>query len=324
MAINPSSRYPGKIRSADSAYPYGSARNVTVPGDGTGTPWDENLINDMWGMFQKLLQTAGIAPSGNPDTVQASQYFDALRGVAGSSRRIVTANTTLTAYDAGYVMLVGQASSAPTVTLPPAASAASGRFVFVATNQTGETPQIVTTGGERIIGRNAFAQPGGDTNIYLDPGTSRTLISNGTAWYEVSGARATDREYGPVRFASVSETASGGGDAAVSPFGLMQQFVGAGKQRLTASGYQRLPGGLILQWEKQRIAPGPAGADQVQVGTVAYPIAFPNSVLALVIVSHGAEFENVQPSLGATISNSQYTMVANGHARSYGMIALGY
>lgn len=83
MAINPESQYPGKINPSDSDYPYGSARNVTVPGDGTGTPWEAALVKDIMGLQQALLSAASIVPSGSPDTAGTSQYFDAILKTSG-------------------------------------------------------------------------------------------------------------------------------------------------------------------------------------------------------------------------------------------------
>lgn len=85
MAINPESQYPGKITPSSSAYPYGQARNITVPGDGTGTPWEAALVNDIFGFQQALLDRAGIVPSGDPDSVLDSQYLTALEKIAGTT-----------------------------------------------------------------------------------------------------------------------------------------------------------------------------------------------------------------------------------------------
>lgn len=83
MAINPESQYPGKIAPATSDYPYGSARNITTPGDGTGTPWEAALVNDIFGMQQALLSDAAIVPTGTPEKVGASQFLDAMRKLFG-------------------------------------------------------------------------------------------------------------------------------------------------------------------------------------------------------------------------------------------------
>ena len=92
MAVNPRNvtEFNGQIDETDlTNYPYGKAQNITNPGDGTGTPWHELLINDQWGMLQALLTEAGITPSGNADTVQASQYLDAIKFVVNAAPGVV-------------------------------------------------------------------------------------------------------------------------------------------------------------------------------------------------------------------------------------------
>lgn len=111
MAINPGSLYPGKTRAPDSDYPFGSARNVTTPGDGTGTPWEAALVNDLFGFQQALLDGADIVPSGTPENVNASQYLAALRVLftpAGVTTVDVTGNSNvgLTEDQAGRRVLV--------------------------------------------------------------------------------------------------------------------------------------------------------------------------------------------------------------------------
>lgn len=81
MAISPKDEYPGQTVDDDPGYPYGKARNVDSPGDGSGTPWEERLVNDIFGFQQALLDEAAIAPSGNPDEVGGSQYLDAVNAI---------------------------------------------------------------------------------------------------------------------------------------------------------------------------------------------------------------------------------------------------
>lgn len=78
MAINPETEFVGKINPSDAEYPYGKARDITTPGDGTGTNWKANYINDDFGWKQALLQKAGLTPSGSPDTALESQYLQAM------------------------------------------------------------------------------------------------------------------------------------------------------------------------------------------------------------------------------------------------------
>ena len=81
MAIKPDTLFPGKTNPADTNYPLGSARNVTTSGDGTGTPFVADLVNDSFGFYQSLLAAAGITANGSPDSVGNAQYLAALVAV---------------------------------------------------------------------------------------------------------------------------------------------------------------------------------------------------------------------------------------------------
>ena len=78
MAIVPNTQFPTKTTAPSAAYPQGGAQNITAPGDGTGTPWDQAIVNDIFGLQQWLLAQAGITPSGSADTALVSDYGDAL------------------------------------------------------------------------------------------------------------------------------------------------------------------------------------------------------------------------------------------------------
>lgn len=81
MALDYAARYPSQIDASDPAYPQGKAQNVSVPGDGTGTPWERDLVNDILGPLQAALAEAALSPSGTPDNATTSQYLDALKAV---------------------------------------------------------------------------------------------------------------------------------------------------------------------------------------------------------------------------------------------------
>lgn len=81
MALNPATKYPTQTNAPDANYPYGSAKNVIVPGDGLGYPWEADVVNDTIGFVQKLLNQAGVTPSGNPETIVASDYYDSLSNI---------------------------------------------------------------------------------------------------------------------------------------------------------------------------------------------------------------------------------------------------
>ena len=119
MAVSPRdvTEFDGQIDETDLAnYPYGKAQNITTPGDGTGTPWDQLLINDRWGFFQWLLTQANITPNGSADTAVASQYGEALQAVV----RALTASTTEAGVSLRATDALAQAGASTDTTLSPA------------------------------------------------------------------------------------------------------------------------------------------------------------------------------------------------------------
>lgn len=93
MALIIENKYPGKSNAADANYPFGSARNITTPGDGTGTPLEQAWVNDLFGFQQALLGSGGVTPSGNVDTVLSSDYLDALLNVIAVQVGALTGDT---------------------------------------------------------------------------------------------------------------------------------------------------------------------------------------------------------------------------------------
>lgn len=83
MALNPAARYPGQLETGVPGYPYGKAQNVIGVGDGNGTPFERDLVNDVLGFQQALLVTAGITPSGTPESATSSQYLQAFYRLLG-------------------------------------------------------------------------------------------------------------------------------------------------------------------------------------------------------------------------------------------------
>jgi hypothetical protein len=86
--------YPGQV-SVDAAYPQGKAKNVSVAGDGTGTPWEEQLVNDILGFHQALIKAAGITVSGSAETADVSDLFNAAQILANIGRHDVVLAATI-------------------------------------------------------------------------------------------------------------------------------------------------------------------------------------------------------------------------------------
>ncbi len=94
MAISLKDEYGGQVITGDPGYPYGEPRNVSVAGDGTGTPLEEKWMKDLHGFLQALLVASGLTPSGTPDKVAASQYLDAVRYLTGHVQGNINAIST--------------------------------------------------------------------------------------------------------------------------------------------------------------------------------------------------------------------------------------
>lgn len=111
MAIILEDEHPGKVNAADANYPQGSNRDITSPGDGTGTPRTARGQNDIQGLLQKLLDVAGITPSGSPDTILASDYFDGLVTLLSRPALTIAVMTAITGVKAGNVFNVAERST---------------------------------------------------------------------------------------------------------------------------------------------------------------------------------------------------------------------
>jgi hypothetical protein len=98
MALKPIDRYPAQI-DADADYPHGKARNSVTFHDGTGTPYEKDIVNDLFGFQQALLVAASLEPTGTPDSATSSQYLDAVRAVARQSD--LRSRLALRAFDPG-------------------------------------------------------------------------------------------------------------------------------------------------------------------------------------------------------------------------------
>lgn len=81
MAIDIYNRYGPRANPSDSNYPYGSIKNESIPTADDGTPLEKDWGNDISGFHQKLLLEGGVTPSGSPDTVLSSDYYDSLQNV---------------------------------------------------------------------------------------------------------------------------------------------------------------------------------------------------------------------------------------------------
>jgi hypothetical protein len=129
-------------------------------------------------------------------------------------------------------------------------------------------------------------------------GAEYTVLTLGTTtnaeWNTIGGTSAVTYAVGTVFTAAVTGTGSGNGNATTNVFSMTSintNFTGS-NQSLTASGYQKLPGGLIMQW-------GNVSPTANNVTTVTFPTAFPTACV------------NVQLTIENSTTSDVYTMRLN-------------
>lgn len=66
-----------KTNPSSADYPQGSAKNVSAPGAGDGTPWVADFVNQVEAFFQRLMSESNSTYNGDVDTATASQFYDA-------------------------------------------------------------------------------------------------------------------------------------------------------------------------------------------------------------------------------------------------------
>lgn len=87
---------------------------------------------------------------------------------------------------------------------------------------------------------------------------------------------------------------------------------------LAASGYQKLPGGLIIQWG---VIPSTAASTSV---TVTYPVAFTTAIAQVVPATSGTVATDIFKNVSATVSQATFRNTSGGTAQSGSYIAIGY
>lgn len=178
--------------------------------------------------------TAVTTAQFDNSTAPATTAFVKRQGIQAAGVSVVSANASLSNSNIGGTV-IANAASAITLTLPAANSVPAGaRIEFLNINTGVATAQ--RAGSDSIYGNGTAVN-----SMSLGAGDTLTLESNGSnSWYAVGGSAQL-------------------GSAAL--FGAT----------LSGNGYQKFPGGLIIQWG---IFSSNAGGN-----TVTLPIAFPNVLL---------------------------------------------
>lgn len=161
MAINPSTKYPGQVDTSDpTGYPYGKGKNILVSGDGLGTPWERDIISDIWGLLQSLLSAVSATPSGTPDKVGASQYYDAIAELYSTYTDDAIDEVTL---QAAYLRSVAEGVTTPHIDVAGATLAFGGTAGAALLTVNGATGATSALGG--LIVEGGAAVTDGSVNV---------------------------------------------------------------------------------------------------------------------------------------------------------------
>lgn len=108
----PQDDFPSQVDASDPTnYPWGKAQDIVSPGDGSGTPWKQLIINDIFGFFQRVIYRTATTPNSSNETVMSSQIADAL-GIMAARALVMKGKEAV-----NWVALRGSSRGAPENTL---------------------------------------------------------------------------------------------------------------------------------------------------------------------------------------------------------------
>jgi hypothetical protein len=311
-----------------------------VPGPPPGHPaYDPNYVPSV--AYAATVYTVALAAvSGGIDNVNT---FELLRTTLSAGQGAVTGWSTagqaraadrdawpatvlpsgglLSPGEAQYMLL--PATSGLTHTLPPASGA--GGLMFGGVNPTVGPWTLAATGSDLIAGLGAS---GGASSLAVPPSGAALLWANAASgiWQLLaSSPNMVPQEWTAGNVSSVSGAAVSGGVLTAAPLAgsATQQFsvanatasgqavaLGQFGSLLSASGYQKLPGGWIIQWvQGATFAAGGGDGAPNQFQTVALPIRFPNALLRAWVSTECSAYTYAFDAIWQTVSGSTASAV---------------
>lgn len=239
-------------------------------------------------------------------TQKAVQAGDYNTSVAGGTADAITGDYTpnVLALENGLTLFV-RASAANTTTTPTFAP-------------DGLTAKTIVKGNNLALVAGDIAGAGHWLEMNFDSALDKWVLQNPAV------TQASDTRAGTIELATNAEAqALVDTIRAITPSTLAQALKGA-NQSLAGTGYQKLPGGLIIQWGITNLGSNLAGVGGASViGGVTFPIAFPAgplsaSVAGFVPNSTGGEavenFLSVQGLSATTLTVAATRVTGSGSA----------
>lgn len=137
----------------------------------------------------------------------------------------------------------------------------------------------------------------------------------------LASVTATEARAGLVELATTGEAQALTDDVRAITAKKLADAFKSGNQSLSASGYQKMPGGLILQWGQGLSVSG-------GVATVNFPIEFPNSVLIISATPkndvHGAETISYTTKTNSSCGFITYNDTSTAGGINFDWFAIGF
>lgn len=284
---------PTAPASPSIGYPSAGNPGTGTPATKPGAYWYHMMMEEMLA----VIAAAGITPDWTKLTQLASaiQSGKLFSSAAGGTADAITASFSpaITTLFNGMALYI-RAAAANATTTP----------TFTPNNGTVAAKQIVKGAGAALAVGD-IAGGGHWIELQYDATLDRWVLLNPATGVSAATAFASNAEAQALSIAT----------KALSPSTLAAALKG-GNQSLAASGYQKLPGGLIIQWGSV------AGVSNSSVA-VTFPVAFPSACRSLVVgseLSSGASATYIDgPN---TITNSGFNM-ATYYPRNVRWIAIG-
>lgn len=212
-------------------------------------------------------------------------------GTLAALSNVTTARSNLSVYsiaqcDATFAPIAGNSGQTFLVGSASSANHAVRKSQFDA--KTGQATE--TTAGIAEVATNAETLAGSSDTVVVTPLKLQYMIDN---------KGATTSAKGTVELATNAETITGTDtERVITPSNITGLFADTGRQSIGTSGYQKLPGGLIIQWGSGLLTTG---------STVSFPVAFPAACLNVQVTADTSTSVGVEVAGARLLTTTTFT-----------------
>ena len=212
-------------------------------------------------------------------------------GTLAALSNVTTARSNLSVYsiaqcDATFAPIAGNSGQTFLVGSASSANHAVRKSQFDA--KTGQATE--TTAGIAEVATNAETLAGSSDTVVVTPLKLQYMIDN---------KGATTSAKGTVELATNAETITGTDtERATTPSNIAGLFADTGRRSIGTSGYQKLPGGLIIQWGSGLLT---------TASTVSFPIAFPTACVNVQITADSSSSVDIELACVRLLTTTDFT-----------------